>query len=276
VNEVVSGDGGNAAGTDQNGGSAGAVSIIGGTGGNGTGSGANGAGGTVVLNAGAHGTGGTGGVDGEIWFQITGNTVWQISNDTTNTEGDFVPNTDVEVSIGSTANKVLAVHARDFLGAAEVWLRPTQYEQPSSNHATIDEQNNRPCLDFDSTTTEGAIWTFVMPDGYDGGQIEITLYWCMTSTTTNTVVWDIDFESVADGEDLSDEVWDTPQVTTGTITVPGTARLMSVDSVTAAVGSLDGAVAGDLMRIRVQRDTGTGTPSASDAELYMVHIKEVE
>jgi hypothetical protein len=270
---ILAGDAANAVGSNQDGTDGADVLIRSGNPGLETGAGTPGASGDVILRTQGGGAD-SGTVIGDILFQTEGvNTRWLVDG---SAGGDLIPGTDNTLNLGSTAVKLNEVHARDFLGAAEVWLRPTQAEYPLTNFATIDEQNNRPCIDFSNSTTEAAYWTFVMPDGYNGGQIEITFYWCMTSTTTNSVVWDVDFESVADGEALNDTVWDTPQVTTGAITVPLTARLMSVDSVTAATGSLDAAVAGDLMRIRVQRDTATGTPSASDAELYAVHLKEVE
>jgi hypothetical protein len=267
---ITAGQAGNAAGTNQSAGTAGTVTIKGGAGGTSTGSPGTSDGGDVVLQSGASGTGGESPTAGALRFKIDTVEKWNIDPAT---GSGLVPTTTNDVGIGTSTKLVKEVYAHDYKGSAEIWLRPTQAEFPNTNFATIDERNNRPCLDFDTTTEETAQWSFVMPAGYNGGKIKVTLYWACTTATTGTVAWDFDFESVADGESLTDNVFDT-ESTTGAVTVPGTAGLMSVDAVTVAVADLDGAAAGDLMRMRVMRDTATDN-AAGDAELYAVHLKEV-
>ena len=57
-------------------------------------------------------------------------------------------------------------------------------EPPSSNYATLDTRNGQPCLDFDASTDESAIFSGLLPRHYAGGGLTVRLYWAATSATS--------------------------------------------------------------------------------------------
>ncbi|HVY55605.1 MAG TPA: hypothetical protein VHC46_07600, partial [Thermodesulfobacteriota bacterium] len=77
-------------------------------------------------------------------------------------------------------------------------FRPTMNEPPASNFATIDTRNSHPVLDFDGSTNESAVFTFVMPQAYSGGGVTVYIHYAMTSATSGDIDWDVSFERVGD------------------------------------------------------------------------------
>lgn len=154
-------------------------------------------------------------------------------------------------------------------------LHPFAYEPTATNFATVDLRNLHPVLDFDTTTQESAVWTFVMPQNYAGGNINVYVRWAATSATTGTIGWDVTFETIADsGQDTDSDGWATAQTITAT-TVSGTSGVTLTTSVTCTAGSTgtDSVAAGDLVRIRIRRDVANDT-AAGDAELFSVELRE--
>lgn len=147
-------------------------------------------------------------------------------------------------------------------------------EPPSAVYATLDIRNNRPILDFDKDTDESAIFSAVMPQNYSGGSIDVILTW-MTTVTTNSVVWDVDFErSQEDTDDLdSDHFTLSPQSVTAA--APATSGHIDKAIVAFTSGEVDGIVAGEYFRLKVTRDADNGSDLVdADAELLSVEIRE--
>ena len=154
-------------------------------------------------------------------------------------------------------------------------FHPYNNEPPAANYATLDVRNSRPCLDFDATTNESAVFSGVMPQHY-AGTTGVTgfIHYAMSSAEANTVDWDMAFELVGDqqldvdGDDFAavNSVDDT--------TVPGTTGLVDVVSIAFADGAdMDSVAAGDGFRLKVTRDAASDD-AAGDAELYWVEIRE--
>lgn len=151
---------------------------------------------------------------------------------------------------------------------------PYHNEPPSANYATLDLRNYHPCLDFDATTNEYAVFSAIMPQAYAGGGVTVYLHYAMSSAEANTVDWDACFERIGDqqldidGDDFAavNSVDDT--------TVPGTTGLVDIVSIAFTDGAdMDSVAAGELFRLKINRDAASDD-AAGDAELYAVEIRE--
>ena len=151
---------------------------------------------------------------------------------------------------------------------------PLQNEPPSSNYATLDYRNNRPVLDFDTTTQETAIFTDVLPRHYSGNGITVYLVWAATSATTGTIGWDVSIERTDAGTlDIDADSFASAQTVTAAA-VSGTSGITSTTNVAITNGAnMDSLAVGEAFRIRIRRDVANDT-ATGDAELLAVEIKE--
>lgn len=150
-------------------------------------------------------------------------------------------------------------------------------EPPSSNFASIDTRNLQPCLDFDASTDESAIFSGVLPRNYAGGGITVRLYWAATSATSGTCRWSVAVERQADeAQDLDSDGFATAN--TAGATAPGTSGALQYTDIAFASGAeMDSLAVGERFRLKVTRDAdGTsGTDDMTgDAELFAVEIRE--
>lgn len=161
-------------------------------------------------------------------------------------------------------------------GSSKPFLQfhPYANEPPASNYATLDVRNQHPCLDFDATTSESAIFSGVMPNSYAGGNLIVDVTATLTSATAGTLGWLVAFERIGNGsQDIDSDSFASDQTITAT-TVPGTSGNTIVLSVTVTAGAAtDSIAAGELFRIRVARDTANDT-ATGDAELLSVTVRE--
>lgn len=159
-------------------------------------------------------------------------------------------------------------------GAWNIVFRPTNNEPPSANYATLDTRNNRPCLDFDTTTQEAAIFTGVLPADYGGAGITVTVFVALSTATTGTVGFDVAIERTdASSLDVDSDSFATAQTITAA-TVPGTSGQILALAVNIANGAdMDSLAAGELFRLRLRRDVANDT-AAGDAEVFAVMVKE--
>lgn len=155
---------------------------------------------------------------------------------------------------------------------------PYDNEPPSTNYATLDLRNGHPCLDFDATTQETAIFSRIMPQHYAGGNLVVYVKYKATSATTGTIGWDATFERKDDnaggGQDTDSDGFATAQTITAA-TVPGTSGIIAQSSVTCTAGATgtDSIAAGNTFRLRIRRDVANDT-ATGDAELDAVEIRE--
>lgn len=188
---------------------------------------------------------------------------------------DILPMVDDPGGTPATQKITLAV-LRAFLAktVAPVMLYPGGNEPPATNYATLDTRNAHPVLDFDTTTGESAVWTFVLPASYNGGGITVDVAYSCTSATTGTVGFTVEIERIADSTlDIDADSFATAQTITA-VTVPGTSGHVDVASVGITDGAnMDSLAAGEQGRIRITRDVGNDD-AAGDAELHWVRIRE--
>jgi len=152
---------------------------------------------------------------------------------------------------------------------------PYNNEPPASNYATLDTRNSRPCLDFDATTNESAVFSGIMPQHYAGTTgVTVYIHYAMSSAVANTVDWDAAFELVGD-QDLDVDGDDFAAVNSvDDTTVPGTSGLVDIVSIAFTNGAdMDSVTAGDGFRLKITRDAASDD-AAGDAELYWVELRE--
>jgi len=152
---------------------------------------------------------------------------------------------------------------------------PYSNEPPASNYATLDTRNSRPCLDFDATTNESAVFSAVMPQHYAGTTgVTVYLHYAMSTAVANTVDWDAAFELVGD-QDLDVDGDDFAAVNSvDDTTVPGTSGLVDIVSIAFTDGAdMDSVTAGDGFRLKITRDAASDD-ATGDAELYWVELRE--
>lgn len=150
-------------------------------------------------------------------------------------------------------------------------------EPPSANAATLDLRNGHPCLDFDDTTDEKAIFTGVLPRHYGGGGITAYYHYAMTSATTGKVRIDGAFERIGDGsQDIDSDGFAAAQ-SVNVAAVPGTSGHVDIVSTAFTNGAqMDSVAAGEAFRFSVERkpSDGTNDTATGDMELIAVELKE--
>ena len=153
-------------------------------------------------------------------------------------------------------------------------LMPYGNEPTATNYATLDTRNQHPCLDFDDTTNEYAVWSAILPRNYDGGGIVVLLHFAMTSAEVNTVDWDAAFERIGDQQlDIDGDSFAAVQSVDNT-TVPGTSGLVDIVSISFTNGAqMDSIAVGELFRIKINRDAASDD-AVGDAELLAVELQE--
>jgi hypothetical protein len=184
-----------------------------------------------------------------------------------------VPNVDA-TNAGNISSGTLAVARlpRGAINPLVFW--PAANEPPASNYATLDTRNGHPVLDFDAATAEAAIFTGLLPLSYGGAGLTVEIGYSMTSATTGTCGWTVEFERVADSQQDTDADGFASAQTVAAVTVPATGGHVDVAAVNVSDGAnMDGIAAGEQFRIRVKRDVANDD-AAGEAELHFVRIRE--
>ena len=159
-------------------------------------------------------------------------------------------------------------------GDTLITFTPHSNEPTATNYATFDVRNLHPCLDFDATTNEDAVFSAIMPRHYGGGGITVYLHYAMSSAEADTIDWDAAFERIGDQQlDIDGDSFAAVQSVDNT-TVPGTSGLVDIVSIAFTNGGeMDSVAVGELFRLKVTRDA-TNDDAAGDAELVAVELKE--
>ena len=183
-----------------------------------------------------------------------------------------------EVSLGtglSMSGDVLSATATG--GGTNTILQffPRDAEFPTTNFATIDTRNNHPCLDFDDTTVETVFFTGFIPQGATfagtGTALTFVLESTAASATGGNIGWNVALERiVAGGIDIDADNFGTAQG--GSAAVNTTSGIVTEVSVTFTQAQLPTSLAaGDMIRVRVQRNTSVSGDHVGDAELLGVY-----
>ncbi len=248
---------------------------------------------TATLNAmvGDSGSGGTKGLapapgagDAAASKFLKADGTWDVPTGS-GTVADFTDLGDVPASYSGQTLKAVRVNAGETAlefytpsggGSGKYFkcFKPKDNEPPASNYATEDLRNNRPVLEFDTTTQEAAIFTDAIPSSYGGTGLTVEAYYGADTATSGTIGWDIALErSDASGLDTDSDSFATAQTITAA-TVPGTSGQTLKSSVVIANGSdMDSLAAGELYRVRIRRDVANDT-AGGDAQLFALVVRE--
>jgi hypothetical protein len=183
-----------------------------------------------------------------------------------------------EVSLGtglSMSGDVLSATAG---GGTNTILQffPRDAEFPATGFATIDTRNNHPCLDYADSGTETAFFTGFIPQGASfatsGTALTFVLESTAASATTGNIGWNVALERiVAGGIDIDADGFGQPGQGTaqiGSVAVNATSGVVSEVTVTFTLAQLPTSLAaGDMIRVRVQRNTAVSGNHSGDAEL---------
>jgi hypothetical protein len=149
---------------------------------------------------------------------------------------------------------------------------PTDASFPASGYATLDTRNNHPVLDFPTGGYTAAYFHGVIPDNYDGQNIDVALYVAMTSATSGAINFNVRIENLT-AQDIDSNGF---AGYVGTTTTVSSTSGVLVESVISLSGSaLDGVAAGNPFRIEVTRHTSSraNDTATGDAELLMVEMR---
>jgi hypothetical protein len=150
---------------------------------------------------------------------------------------------------------------------------PINSQPPAANFATRDQTNTTSpidVLDFDPVTPEYAIWTGLIPEGFNmTGGLKARITWKLdTGTPSGNVVWAAQIER--GNTDLRSDSWDSAHTATGAAN--GTAGIATTTEIT--LTNVDGVQAGENFRVRIYRDASAGADTAAfDAELMLLEIR---
>ena len=148
---------------------------------------------------------------------------------------------------------------------------PYANEPPATIYATLDLRNGQPCLDFDGTADEEAVFSGVVPSNYAAGGFTVILHVAFTTATTGTANIEVSVERGTTDKDADSFA----AMTDGSATPNATSGIET--KVTIALATMDSIVAGDHFRLKIRRDAdGTnGTDDiTSDMELYSIEVRE--
>ena len=158
-------------------------------------------------------------------------------------------------------------------GDSLILLTPLHNEPPSANAATIDLRNLHPVLDFDTTTGEAAVFTFIMPRNYGGGGLTVYVHWAASTATSGTIGWLVGFERIGTALDIDSDSFAADNTITAA-TVSGTSGTIVITNGTFTDGAdMDSIAVGEAARIKITRDVANDS-ATGDAELLAVEIKE--
>jgi hypothetical protein len=132
-----------------------------------------------------------------------------------------------------------------------------------------------PVLDFDAAASEYMDFYGVLPEGYDGGGLTLTIIWMASTATAEEVRWEVGIHRCAENDDDMDSshTYDTNGVTD---TTNGTCGKLNYCSVAFTNGAdMDSLAAGEAFVLRIYRDHDHADDDMSgDAELVAIVGKE--
>jgi hypothetical protein len=153
----------------------------------------------------------------------------------------------------------------------------TKAMPPGSSAATLDVRvgGSTPAesvqvWDFDASASEYLDFMCYL-EGYGGGGLTFTIYYSMTSATSNQVRWEIGVRRIAD--DAEDIDSSHTYVTNGVSdTVPSAAGEISMPTIAFTDGAdMDSWAEGEAAIVRVYRDHDHADDTATgDAEMWMI------
>ena len=141
----------------------------------------------------------------------------------------------------------------------------------SSNTGVLTWTNQIPFLSFASGTTITETFIGMVPWGVllSSSGVKVDITWNSASATTGNVNWGAAYERLGNATIASDHFG--TQVTQAT-TVSGTVSINVTTTIAIPYANMNSAVAGEPLRLQIQRVTGASDTMAGAALLTTVHI----
>jgi hypothetical protein len=135
-----------------------------------------------------------------------------------------------------------------------------------------DAAGARKYLAFNDSADQAALWAFTAPVGMTG-TLTAVIHYAMASATSGAVILEATIEAISDNETMNTEGMGTVN-TSGAITVPGTAGLLDIQSIT--LTNTDSIAVGDFVHFRIRRMAGTNgsDTAAGNLLLYAVEFQD--
>ena len=153
-------------------------------------------------------------------------------------------------------------------------LTPNSAEFPTANFSPrMKDANSRAVLSFDPTTSQACWWTLVAWQGLTT-PLTLVIHYTMASAISGSVYFRAYVEAVAPGSALNIDTTDSFDVAnSGNAVVPGTAGYEQ--TITITLTSNDSIAAGNLVRIKLDRDAANaGDTAASAAYVHAVELRD--
>lgn len=153
-------------------------------------------------------------------------------------------------------------------------FKPFDAEFPTTNFPQLEVVNGHPVLSCDAATDESCWFTGVAPQGLTG-PITVVITYMMASATTGNIVLQAALEAITDGDstDLDAATSFDTDNSSGAVAVPGTAGFIDQASIT--MTNADSLAAGDLFRLRVNRDADNASDTATgDLRILAVEFRD--
>lgn len=122
-----------------------------------------------------------------------------------------------------------------------------------------------------ASTDSRATIAGMMPQEYGTSNLDVRIYWFVTTSGTNDVVWRVSWKSLTAGTDQIDKAFASEQTVT---TTSVSANVVIVSSRTFTQAQADNVAAGDAFEIRIDRDPDDANDTeTNDAFIFAVELR---
>lgn len=162
------------------------------------------------------------------------------------------------------------IYGRESIYVPKSVMYPTTTLGASEAQIEVTGALNYPVLEFINTSDRGSQFNLVLPKRYNGGTVQVEIYWTANSTSTNGVVWGVRAVAISDDDAL--------QATFGTEVLitdanKSSARDMNKTAESAAITIGGSPVDADFVLFQIARRTGeAGDNLAATAELIGARV----
>jgi hypothetical protein len=152
-------------------------------------------------------------------------------------------------------------------------FRPGNNEPPATAFATDGVRGVRRVLEFDAATNQAACFVGLMPDQYsDATGVDVTIK-CMgdDNNAAHAAYFNVYFEKL--NTDLDADSYDDATADYGNPN--GTAGIPWDVKVVVPKANMDGVVAGDAFRLKIERDADNESDDVTgDVQVFLVEVRE--
>lgn len=157
------------------------------------------------------------------------------------------------------------------LSGAGAWSPTTGGNLGTYQTEMTTNKQNFQYVSFNSSTIQGASWTVVMPDNWDGSTLTAEYYQTATSTCAGNVVWALAATAYNNGDAL-DAAWGT--AVSSTVALDGTANHVSTSTASGAITVGGTPRGGSMVQFKLMHDGLSASETAyCPVVLVMAKIK---